>query len=69
LQIQNPLPRTFLHSILVFLYIIFLANNVELSLGNALPFVGQDFGGCARIWHGGITFPFGQDCASPLKVQ
>jgi len=33
---------------------------------NAPPFVGQDFGGCATIWRGGVTFPFGHDCPSPI---
>src|SRR5882762_3065770 len=69
---KNPLPRTSLHSILVYIYINFLASNVELSLGNAPPFVGQDFGGCARIWRGGVTFPFGQDrrnCEFPKRSR
>jgi hypothetical protein len=35
---------------------------------NAPPFVGQDFGGCATIWRGGVTFPFGHNFPSPIVL-
>jgi hypothetical protein len=43
--------------------------SVVLMEENAPPFVGQDFGGCATIWRGGVTFPFGHDCPSPVLMR